>query len=54
MSIILHKDDIRSLLLDHEPAASLDFLGWVGASISPFYTEDDLERTPSSILTKRA
>ena len=48
MSIILHKDDIRSHVLDHEPTLSLDFLGWVGAAMSPFYPEGDLAGTPVS------
>ena len=43
MSIILHNRDIRSHLSDCKPASSLDFLGWCGASMSPFYTEGDLE-----------
>ena len=46
--------DIRSLLSDRAPASSLPVLGRFGASMSPFYTEDDLERPPSFILTKRA
>jgi hypothetical protein len=44
--MILHNRDIRSQVTDREPASSLDVLGWVGASMSPFYTEDDLEDTP--------
>jgi hypothetical protein len=44
--MILHKGDIRSYLSDHNPASSLDVLGWRGAVMSPFYTEGDLERTP--------
>ena len=52
--MILHKGDIRSPLLNREPASSLGFLGWVGALMSPFYAEDDLEGPPSSILTQRA
>jgi hypothetical protein len=48
MSMILHNRDIRSLLSDRDPASSLDVLGWVGASMSPFSTEGDLAGTPVS------
>jgi hypothetical protein len=48
MSIILHNRDIRSHVSDREPASSLDFLCWCGASMSPFYTEGDLEGAESS------
>ena len=48
MSIILHKGDIRSHLSDRDPASSLDVLGRVGASMSPFYAEGDLAGTPFS------
>jgi hypothetical protein len=46
MSMILHKGDIRSPLLDRAPASCLDVLGWVGASMSPFYPAGDLAGTP--------
>jgi hypothetical protein len=48
MSIILYNRDIRSLLSDRAPASSLHCLGWCGASISPLYTEGDLEGMPAS------
>jgi hypothetical protein len=48
MSIILYNRDIRSHVSNREPASSLDCLGWCGASMSPFYTESDLEGTPVS------
>jgi hypothetical protein len=48
MSVIPHKGDIRSHFLDREPASSLDFLGWRGAVMSPFYPEGDLAGTPVS------
>ena len=45
MSMILHNRDIRSLVSDRAPASSLHGLGWLGALMSPFYTERDLEST---------
>jgi hypothetical protein len=45
MSIILHNRDIRSHFSDRKPASSLEFLGWVGVVMSPFYPESDLEST---------
>ena len=48
MSVIPHKCDIRSHFLDREPASSLDFLGWRGAVMSPFYPDGDLAGTPVS------
>jgi hypothetical protein len=48
MSIIRDKGDIRSYFLDHEPASSLDVLGWCGAVMSPFHPDGDLAGTPVS------
>ena len=48
MSMILHNRDLRSHFSDGEPALSLDCIGWVEASRSPFYIEGDLEGTPVS------
>jgi len=42
--MILYNRDTKSHVSDRDPASSLDFLGWVGASMSPFDTEGDLER----------
>ena len=53
-SIILHKGDIRSHVSDRESAPALRFLGWFGSSMSPLYTEGDLEGTPVSFSPSRA
>jgi hypothetical protein len=42
-SMLRHNRDIRSHVSAQEPASSLDCLCWCGASMSPFYTEGDLE-----------
>jgi hypothetical protein len=46
--MILHNRDLRSHVSDGEPALSLDCIGWVEASMSPFYIEGDLVGTPVS------
>ena len=48
LSMILHHRDRRSHVSDGEPALSLDCIGWVEASMSPFYIEGDLVGTPVS------
>ncbi|HSF30000.1 MAG TPA: type II toxin-antitoxin system RelE/ParE family toxin [Candidatus Tectomicrobia bacterium] len=48
LSMILHHRDRRSHVSDGEPALSLDCIGWVEASMSPFDLDGDLAGTPVS------